>query len=109
MAMGQMMDSCNSSHQQGSIMKGRIARYSSQKGYGFLTADGCEDIFFLREEMPQEIRDCQNMDDVIGQVVDFEVRVMPDGKLRALRMNLLPQDGQMGAGQNEFGYQLDPN
>lgn len=94
----------------GDVLKGRIARYSEKKGYGFLTPESLdEDIFFLREEMPLEIKDTNNMDDIIGRYVTFEVRVMPDSKLRAQRMSLTEDSSAGRAQNNEFGYPLDPN
>merc|ERR1719343_924679 len=80
----------------GEVLNGRIARFYPQKGYGFVAPDELdEDIFFLRSEMPQELSQLDRHEDVVGNRVSFEVRTMPDGKLRAQRMALL-QDGSDG-------------
>merc|ERR1719285_648867 len=76
----------------GQVMSGMIVRFNAAKGYGFLVPDDLdEDIFFLRSEMPQEIQAAQSQQEVANTRVEFEVRTMPDGKMRAQRM-LLMQD-----------------
>lgn len=42
--------------------------------------------------MPQELSKSQKKDEVLNRQVEFEVRVMPDGKLRAQKMLLLEGD-----------------
>merc|ERR1719382_559487 len=75
-------------------MSGTIARYYPQKGYGFLQPDDVdEDIFFLRSELPQELSGAQNHEEVCNRRVEFDVRVMQDNKLRAMKLRLL-KDGE---------------
>lgn len=67
-----------------------ILRFDPGKGYGFLKSDEMdEDIFFARSEMPPELSSSQRREEVEHQRVEFEVRTMPDGKIRAQRMELL--------------------
>lgn len=77
----------------GEVTTGEIVSFEAAKGYGFVKADsGGEDIFFLRSEMPSDIQGAQSKDEVIRRRVEFEVKVMPDGKMRAQRMMLLDDD-----------------
>jgi len=94
----------------GEILRGLIARFDPSKGYGFLTPDELdEDIFFLRSEMPKEISGAQRKEDAVNRRVEFEVRTMPDGKLRAQRMVLLDEQptNHRGRDQNEPMPALD--
>jgi len=69
---------------------GAIITFEPNKGFGFIQCDDfSEDVFYLRSEMPEKIRDCSDRDSVIGQNVQFEVRTMPDGKFRARHIHLL--------------------
>jgi len=69
--------------------RGVILRFEPAKGYGFLRPDDIpEDVFFLRSEMPPELREAQDKEEVIQRHVEFELKTMPDGKLRALRLEL---------------------
>jgi len=87
--------------QTGDIHTGFIVRFDPAKGYGFVKADQLdEDIFFLRSEMPSELAGSQHREDVEHQRVEFEVRSMPDGKLRAQRMELA-RDRSPGRGREE--------
>mmetsp|Transcript_1514 Transcript_1514/g.4576 ORF Transcript_1514/g.4576 Transcript_1514/m.4576 type:complete len:530 (+) Transcript_1514:1423-3012(+) len=97
----------------GQILTGMIVRFTPNKGYGFLTPDEFdEDIFFLRSELPSEIREAQNKEDVINRRVEFEVRTMPDGKLRALRLKLLADQSsgrRRRGGDDQPAPALDPS
>ncbi|CAE8740752.1 unnamed protein product, partial [Polarella glacialis] len=66
---------------------GTIMNYDA-KGFGFIKSDHiAEDIFFLRSELPPELDGREpRRDEVVDKVVEFEVRTMPDGKLRAERL-----------------------
>lgn len=78
----------------GDVCTGRIVRYDSTKGFGFVKSDEhTEDIFFLRGQMPTELGGAQRKEEVEGRRVEFEVKVMPDGKMRAQRMTLLEDQG----------------
>merc|ERR1712151_1041859 len=68
-------------------MSGVIVRYEQKKGYGFVRPDRYnEDLFFLKAELPEDLRDIaeEHPEEVRDQRVLFEVRIMPDGKIRAL-------------------------
>merc|ERR1719329_518025 len=81
--------------QSGEVLLGRIVRFDPVKGYGFVNAEEhSEDIFFLRGQMPNELVAVQRKEDVEGRRVEFEVKVMPDGKMRAQRMVLLDDEGR---------------
>uniref|UniRef100_A0A7S2MX99 CSD domain-containing protein n=1 Tax=Zooxanthella nutricula TaxID=1333877 RepID=A0A7S2MX99_9DINO len=87
-----------------------IVRFNSAKGYGFLEPDDLdEDIFFLRSEMPQEIQSAQSQQEVANKRVEFEVRTMPDGKLRAQRMTMMQDQPPPGnRKQRESAENLPP-
>lgn len=86
--------------QPGEVLRGVIARFQPKKGYGFVSPDEIdEDVFFLRSEMPPEISGPQRRkEEIVRARVEFEVRVMPDGKLRAQRMVLLEHPPAVGEG-----------
>lgn len=74
---------------------GIILRFEPRKGYGFLKpSDINEDVFFLRQELPEDVRGTQSKDDVVNREVQFEVRSMPDGKLRAMRLEFTGRSGE---------------
>jgi len=80
------------------VCSGVIRSFESNKGFGFIIPDGInEDVFYLRSEMPPELRECQHKDQVINKRVEFEIRFMPDGRLRARRMVLFPPPGNSPA------------
>jgi len=86
----------------GEVLRGLIARFNPAKGYGFLTPDEVdEDIFFLRSEMPKELSGAQSKEEVVNHRVEFEVRTMPDGKLRAQRMVLIEDNAPAARGKND--------
>merc|ERR1711974_112806 len=73
----------------GDLHTGMILRFEPKKGYGFLKPhDINEDVFFLRQELPMEMRDAQSKDIVVDREVQFELKTMPDGKLRANNLQL---------------------
>lgn len=79
------------SRRDGPPHRGVFISFDPQKGIGFIkpqTLD--EDVFYLRSEMPRELRDCDHRDQVVDRRVEFEVKTMPDGKMRAQRCVLLP-------------------
>lgn len=72
------------------VYQGVILRFEDKKGYGFLKPDEIEeDVFFLRSELPAELRDFQNKSEIIQRQVEFNVETRPDGKLRALHLQLI--------------------
>jgi len=88
-----------------------IVRYDPGKAYGFVKSDKHdEDIFFLKAEMPPEIAPCQKREEVEHQRVEFEIKTMPDGKLRAQRMELLPDqlEGPEGEEDEQPDVSLPP-
>jgi cold shock CspA family protein len=90
----------------GVIVRFDAKQKGGKEGYGFIKPTEInEDIFFLRSELPQELKDAQNKDEVINQHVEFKIKSMPDGKLRALSLELI-EGGRIGAGPslaNEAG------
>mmetsp|Transcript_111955 Transcript_111955/g.327381 ORF Transcript_111955/g.327381 Transcript_111955/m.327381 type:complete len:507 (-) Transcript_111955:203-1723(-) len=69
---------------------GSVVAFDPAKGFGFIASDGFgEDVFFLRSELPGELREAQSKDEVMGQRVEFEARSMQDGKVRAKRIALV--------------------
>lgn len=92
----------------GEVLTGTILRFNPPKGYGFLAPDELdEDIFFLRSEMPREIADAQRKEEAVNRRVEFEVRTMPDGKLRAQRMVML-RDQAPPAGRHHRDRDQEP-
>merc|ERR1719162_472992 len=73
----------------GRVHTGAICSFDAVKGYGFVTPDGLqglhEDVFYLRGELPPDLKDASR-EDLVSKRVEFEVVQMPDGKLRAKRM-----------------------
>jgi cold shock CspA family protein len=68
---------------------GTIVRYDFDSAYGFVRCvDYKEDIFFLKAEMPRELQDAEDHEEVEQQLVEFEVKRMDDGRMQALRMVL---------------------
>merc|ERR1719223_2163990 len=59
---------------EGQLCTGRIARYESAKGWGFIAPDRDlnGDVFFLRQELPQHLHAASN-DQVIDNRVEFEI------------------------------------
>lgn len=77
--------------QQDKVSRGLIVRFDAGKGYGFIKPDHMtEDVFFLKSELPAEL-DPANQE-VRDQRVEFEIKTMPDGKLRALHLHLIEGD-----------------
>merc|ERR1719343_938542 len=69
---------------EGEVHLGVILRYDPQKAYGFLKPDDIpEDVFFLRSAMPEDLREQNNKADIEKRRVEFTIKTMPDGKLRA--------------------------
>jgi len=76
---------------------GTVLRFDPKKGYGFLAPDEFkEDVFFLRQELPAELKESQNKDDVIGQQFGFRVKTMGDGKLRGMCLELTGDSPRVG-------------
>lgn len=69
---------------EGEVHLGVILRYDPQKAYGFLKPDNIgEDVFFLRSALPEELREPNHKADIEKRRVEFTIKTMPDGKLRA--------------------------
>eukprot|EP00913_Durusdinium_trenchii_P001839 g1705.t1 len=63
------------------------------EGFGFMRADGIAgDVFFARAELPIELRE-EEKDQVMGKHMEFELKTMPDGKLRAKKLLALRRIG----------------
>jgi len=95
---------------EGEVLCGIIVRYDMTKGYGFVKPDSMnEDVFFLRSELPAELSGAQRKEEVERRRVEFEMRSMPDGKLRASGLALLPDDnaGEKPAGKDSDRQPLD--
>eukprot|EP00927_Polykrikos_kofoidii_P047186 TRINITY_DN4129_c0_g3_i1.p1 TRINITY_DN4129_c0_g3~~TRINITY_DN4129_c0_g3_i1.p1 ORF type:complete len:671 (+),score=131.67 TRINITY_DN4129_c0_g3_i1:104-2014(+) len=66
-------------------LRGTIKSHSTRNGYGFITAPGIDgEVRFTTADIPQ-VEPWRNL---TGQAVDFEPKVMPDGKYRVLWMEL---------------------
>jgi len=93
--------------QNGEVLTGEIVRYDMSKAYGFVKPDTLdEDLFFLRVEMPQTLQGATEKEEIERQRVEFEVCIMPDGKMRAQRMLLQGQEHEreaLSAGRDERG------
>merc|ERR1712224_617029 len=94
----------------GQILFGTIRKYDPGKGFGFIASDALQDeIFFLRSEMPPEIKE-EGKDKVIGNQVEFQIGHREDGKLRAQRLILMrggprggpPHGGHYFGGPDRF-------
>merc|ERR1719247_1562691 len=76
----------------GQIFYGPIARYDPAKGFGFIACEPLhEDIFFLRSELPPELKE-EGKDKIVNVQVEFEIchSDKGDGKLRARRLRIVP-------------------
>ncbi|CAE7227669.1 unnamed protein product [Symbiodinium natans] len=85
------------------IAVGTVTSYDAVKGFGFLKVDGIQgDVFFPRSELPPELREEDKKEKVLHKVIEFEVKKMPDGKLRARKLLFLHR-GKEGLGQRTRG------
>jgi len=73
------------------IHTGTLRSYDAKKGFGFILPDDLpEDIFYLRSELPPELDGIEpTRNQVVDRRVDFEVKQMENGKLRAQRLRFL--------------------
>eukprot|EP00439_Symbiodinium_sp_Y106_P051162 s5526_g6.t2 len=80
------------------VKTGVIRSYDTKKGFGFIKPDDMqEDAFYLRSELPPELAGGEpRREQVVDRRVEFEVRVMGDGKLRAERIAFLRGPGPPG-------------
>jgi len=78
-----------------------VLSYEHSKGFGFIRSDACPgiDVYFQKKELPQSIRDRDNVN-LKGKTVEFEVAIMPDGKPRAHRIRV---QGGVGGGRGDGG------
>lgn len=80
--------------QGGEVLIGEIVTFEPVKGFGFVRSESCdEDVYFLRPELPEELAAAERKEEVVGERVEFEVKIMTDGKLRAQQMSRLFPDG----------------
>lgn len=78
----------------GQVAVGNVVRYDVTQAFGFIKAEGIpDDIYFLRSELPPELRDAETKDQVIGERVEFQIKTKKDGKLRAQRLLRLAPSG----------------
>lgn len=83
------------SFQGGEILDGEIVNFDPLKGFGFIRVrDHNEDVYFVKPELPSELASAERKEEVIGERVEFEVLVKPDGKIRAQDMRLLGSAGK---------------
>lgn len=69
-------------------MKGVVKSYHGQKGFGFINSDGVgEDIYFMRKDMPQDMRDVQGKF-LEGRAVTFTLGLGADGRHKATEVKL---------------------
>mmetsp|Transcript_70704 Transcript_70704/g.196655 ORF Transcript_70704/g.196655 Transcript_70704/m.196655 type:complete len:287 (+) Transcript_70704:79-939(+) len=74
--------------QNGEPVLGKIRSYSQRNRYGFITSPYTpEDCYFQQKELPQSM---QNVDGnrLVGQTVQFEIVMKPDGKPWATKVKL---------------------
>jgi len=73
---------------------GNIKHYDSTKGFGFIDCEGVEgDVLFERTELPEELQR-ENADFLRARPVSFELSAGPDGRARAIAVQLLPCEGR---------------
>merc|ERR1712061_298074 len=93
---------------EGAIMYGTIIRYDTVKGFGFIECKALpEDIFFLRSEMPPDLKD-EPKDRIMNQYVEFEISRREDGKWRAKRLMVVRPEHSFGAGPMPGGNMMGP-
>ena len=83
-------------------MKGKISKYLSYRGYGFIKVEGEEkDIFFHMSKYPAANMPTQ------GQLVEFSVEVTPKGK-EAVNIKVLQVDEEELEGVKENTAEVRP-
>lgn len=70
----------------GAVLRGSVKSYIPNKGFGFITSPGLEgDIYFMRQQVqPVE----EQMSELKGRSVSYELAYAPDGKFRAQSVTL---------------------
>jgi len=66
---------------------GCIKKWDQRKGFGFLVADGADDVFVHRNDLPQELQAITS--NLQGAEFAFELEVGDNGKLRARQLRAL--------------------
>jgi len=81
----------------GERREGEVCSFDATRGYGFIKDDaGGEDVFFSKGELPPGLQAVKEREDLLTLRVSFEVKTMPDGKMRALRIEV----AEVGEGDN---------
>jgi len=79
---------------------GYIRKWDVRKGYGFIAADGADDVFVHKRDLPPELQSMSSRggaDGLQGVEFAFELHVEKQGKLRASQLRaLLTPDGRSG-------------
>jgi len=85
---------------EGQAVAGMIKSYSEKNGYGFInsTAMGGEDLRFQNRDIPQAAMGAN----IIGQLVTFQVKTRPDGKMMACQLQF--QSGQTAQRFSQLGF-----
>merc|ERR1719499_175922 len=69
---------------------GCVKKWDPKKQFGFLLADGADDVFVHRNDLPEEIRHMRNL---VGAEIAFELGQSEDGKPRAVTCRPIIQPG----------------
>lgn len=100
---------------------GYVKKWDRQRGYGFVEADGVDDVFLHRNDLPPEVRSWRG--NFEGVEVTFVLDAPEDGKLKAVDVHILlipdnegrwqlrrvvtSEEGQAGAGAEPDGRALE--
>jgi len=77
---------------------GSVKKWDRKRGYGFVEADGVDDVFLHRNDLPPEVRSWRG--DFEGVELTFVLDAAAEGKLKAVDVHLLLVP------DNEGGWQL---
>jgi len=66
---------------------GVVKKWDKKKGYGFVEADGVDDVFIHRNDLPPEVRNWRG--DFEGVELTFVLDAAAEGKLKAVDVHLL--------------------
>lgn len=76
------------------LLIGCVKRWDARKNFGFLLADGADDVFIHRTDLPPEIHDIRNL---VGAEIAFELSFTEDGKPKAVNAKPIIQPSADGA------------
>eukprot|EP00928_Gymnodinium_smaydae_P080683 TRINITY_DN64333_c0_g1_i1.p1 TRINITY_DN64333_c0_g1~~TRINITY_DN64333_c0_g1_i1.p1 ORF type:complete len:435 (+),score=90.18 TRINITY_DN64333_c0_g1_i1:80-1306(+) len=66
---------------------GCVTKWDYKKGYGFLTADGAQDVFVHKNDLPESMHGYRGK--LEGCEVTFEIEERDNGKLKAVNVHML--------------------